>query len=842
MDLFRRIDILLSTLALAIAAPLAGAATLRAEVSPDTVYLGDAFTLAVTLDAAAAPASAPSIANASGCAISAPQLLNQSIRRAPIINGKRTEDVVERVSWIYAVRPETAGVLALGEASLEADGRRLTTRIPDVKVVGPEPQPWARVALSASRDAVLLEETFDVVLDVTLARLPGDHAAANPIAEGENAPHLDIPLFIEGGVAGCAFGRPLDGFLGSLLAERAESGGFRINDYSAPAQTSLFDLFGGRAPAVFHLERTAVELEGRPAWRYRLAFPFKAVAEGTCRFPPVRFKGHVFVADAADAQPKPQVVFAVSEPLTVAVTSPPAEGRPVSFIGSLGTRMEAAVSLDVQSCNEGDPIKLALDIVGDQTLTNMKAPRIFENTAMAERFRGYGDVGAEPIAAGMRYIYKIRPITSGTIEVPVLELAFFNTDRREYEIVRTAPVPLRVNPAAQLDPDAIYGIATNAARASLSVEADLVPSALTLAPAPATSSRIRGRGAWLAVLAAPPAFVALVAAFFAFWRRRRAMGAMLRRRSARGRATRRILHAKTPQGVMDAVGVVLRDRFGERGAGFTPADVHAILLRQGADSATAEEIARLLQEVFNSGFTPGGDPAGTVAKRRARLAEMFAALKTVALVCLLGGLAPSAEGADASASFAWRQAASAAAQAQRPEEFRRAAMLYRERVDGNGPNASALYNYGTLLLLAEHPREAFDALSRAEALLGATPEIENNLALAWTASRRSGDDGAVAGQGGDAAANLPWYRVPLFWHYRAPLHVRVEGFVAAWWVLWAGVLLRRLRLRRTGAAVALAAAVVAALLATSVVASHRILAAPIPDVPEADAGEGGPTR
>ena len=45
MDLFRRIDILLSTLALAIAAPLAGAATLRAEVSPDTVYLGDAFRL-----------------------------------------------------------------------------------------------------------------------------------------------------------------------------------------------------------------------------------------------------------------------------------------------------------------------------------------------------------------------------------------------------------------------------------------------------------------------------------------------------------------------------------------------------------------------------------------------------------------------------------------------------------------------------------------------------------------------------------------------------------------------------------------------------------------------------
>ena len=842
MHVFRRVKLLLWALFLAVAVPDgSAAATLSAEVSAESVFLGDAFTLAISLDGAPAPGGSPAIENTQGCAISAPQPRNLSSRNVTIVNGKFSEQVVERTSWIYAVRPEQAGAFSMGTASLEVDGRRLTALIPPVKVVGPDPQPHVRVALSASRSSVLPEETFDVVLDVTIARLPGVHAAVNPIAEGENAPHLDIPFFVDGAVSGCAFARPLDGLLNGLLAERPESGGFRVNNYSAPAQNSLFDFLGNRGPAVFHLARTAAELEGKPAWRYQLGFPFKATDEGTCRFPPVRFKGHVFIGGDEGAQPRPQVVFAVSAPLTVSVTPPPTEGRPASFIGSLGTRMAAAVTLDAQSCSEGDPILLTLEITGDQTLGNMKPPRIFDDKAMSERFRHYGDIASERVPAGMRYVYKIRPIQSGTIEVPALELAFFNTEKRQYETIRTTPVPLRVNPAAQLDPDAIYGIATNAARASLSIETEQYPSALTITVPTTGARRAASRGALLGVAFVPPALYAAVVAFGAFWRRRKTFGATLKRGAATGRAVRRILHAKTPQAAMDAVGAFLRDKFGERGAGFTPGDVQAILLRRGVDAATADEIGRRLQAVFDSGFTPGGDPAGTVKAHRHRLAELFATLKMALLACLLGGMAAAAEGA-AATSFSWRQAASAAAQAQEPREFRAAAMLYREMIERGDGHGAALYNYGTLLLLAGFPAESFDALSRAEALQGATPEIENNLAIACAALRKAENGKDAMRQGADSGTGLPWYRVPLFWHYRVPMQVRVDWLAASWCVLWAGLLLRRLRLRRTGAALALAGLVVGLLLATSVLASHRVLAAALPDMPEATGQEGAERR
>ncbi|MGI5870019.1 MAG: BatD family protein [Kiritimatiellia bacterium] len=839
MSIFKRIKVLALLLAPAVAG-VAGAAELSARVSAEAVYLGDDFRLEVTLDGAKAPGATPQIENAAGCSISAPQPRNQSSRSVSIINGKRSEHVVERTSWIYAVRPEQAGVLTLGEASLEVDGRRLTTSIPPVRVLGAEPQPHVKVSLSASRNVVLVEEVFDVVLDVVIVRLPGEHAEINPMAGGENAPHLDIPFFVEGAVSGCDFARPLDGFLNGLLSERPESGGFRVNNYTRSTPGSPFDFFGSfgnRTPAVFHLARTATDLDGKPAWRYQLTFPFKATDEGTCRFPAVRFKGHVFVSDNGSA-PRRHPVFAVSELLTVSVAPPPAEGRPASFIGSLGTRMEAAVSLDVQSCSEGDPIQLTLEITGDQTLGNMKTPRIFDNPLMSERFRRYGDVPSERLPAGMRYVYKVRPIQSGTIEVPALELAFFNTETRQYETIETAPVPLRVNPAAQLDPDAIYGVATNVSRASLSIEAELHPSGLAMtAPTTAPMRRSAMGGAFFAAFLAPPSIYALVVAASAFWRRRKTLGETLKRGSATGRATRRILKAKTPQAVMEGVGAFLRDKFGEDGASFTPGDVRSILERRGVDGAVVDEVVRRLQAVFDSGFTPGGDPAGVVKAHRHRLAELLGALKVVLFACLLGGLASAADAA-APASFIWRQAASAASQAREPRDFREAAMLYREIIESDGADGAALYNYGTLLLLAGCPSASFDALSRAEALLGATPEIENNLAIAFVELRKAGSGKDAPRQGVDAAAELPWYRVPLFWHYRVPMQVREDWLAVAWGVLWAGLLLRRLRARRLGMVLTAAGLLASALLLTSVLASHRVLTAPLPDVPEATAQEG----
>ncbi len=807
---------------------------LNANVKPVSIFIGDAFTLFVTLDGAPAGGATPQFANTDKAQIRGGEPQSQSNRSITIINGKRTENSVERTSWVYSITPEEVGVFSMGTASVKVNGKTLSTQISDVRVIGAEPQPYAAVEVSSSRERVLLDESFEISVSVIVAKLDGSAVDTNPMPSGGQTPGLiEIPFLSEGGVKGATFERKLEDLLNPLMQRRGDAVGFRINDFSVNSGLSMFSMFQERQPAVFYFDRSESELNSKPAWKYSLSIPMKATDEGVCRFPTARFKGVVYTQDAGVTEVKQLSVFAVSQPLDVKVTPPPEAGRPASFIGSLGTHMSASVAVDAQSCRQGDPLQLTLDIVGDLTSSNMREPKIFENSAMAERFRHYGDIGHEKTAAGMRYTYKIRPMVSGTIEIPSFELSFYNTVTRTYETVNTAPVPLRVDPAPELDLNAILGVSTNAESSRLALRQQLVPSAITVASKGVSKAETLDSRKVLAVALIPPAAYGFLILVVGAWRRRKAFGKAFRRSSATSRSVRGILKAKTPQQIMDAVGLLLRDKMGAKGSGFTPSDVRNILTKQGVDSATCEEIASLLQEVFDSGFSPDADPVALVKARRGRIAELFSGIKLSLILLFVAGFVSSSLGAEEkAASFVWRQANATASSARTQEDFRQAALVYRELIDSGSVNGAVLYNYGTMLLFAGLPSEAVDAFERAEALEGASPELENNLDLALSAMNKLAHPLRDGGwQGADSATALSWYRVPLFWHYGVPVSVRLEALAVMWGVLWLGLILKFVRLRRIGKVLVAVSLVGLAVFGSSVLASKRVLDKPIPEVP-----------
>jgi len=815
-------------------ASMAAEPTLTARVSTQQIYLGDSFGLEVTIDNASPNGASPVFTGDFQARIDGGTPRSQSSRNITITNGRRTETVIERTSWVYSVIPDDVGLFKMGAVTLQAGGRVLSASISDVRVVGPEAQSDVAISFVSSQSSVLLEEPFDVTVEIKVTRLSGDAAGHNPLPDGERTPVLlDVPFLAEGTVKGAAFAQPLEQLLNPLLQRRDNAGAFRINDFSVNSGAGMFSFFSERRAAVFYLGREAAQwADGRAAWIYRLKIPMKAATEGICKFGGVRFKGSVIV-EQGDAHALTSV-FAVSEPLEVRVTPPPEAGRPVTFIGSLGTRMTASVSLDVQTCRQGDPLELTLEISGDQTMSNMREPGIFDNPLMAERFRQYGDVSSSPTPTGMRYLYRVRPIESGTIEVPPLELAFYNTVRREYEVIRTAPVPLRVDPAPEIDLDAIFGLSTNVSAAQMAIRRERVPSAITLSAAALSPVPSFARSRMVRALCAPPVVTLLVVGLLALWRRRRSLDAALRRRSAVSRSVRSILRAKTPEAVMRAVGVFLRDKAGAVGEGFTPRDVHMILADRGIDAAQCDEIERLLQDVFDSGFRPGADPTSIVKAKRGRIAECLSALRFFVWVLVTVGLAATVSAApDRARSFTWQQAQAEVASAKTAKDFLRAARVYREVIDGGSLGGGVLYNYGTTLLLADLPKEAVDAFARAEALDGASPELENNLDLALLAVlQATAGDPEQTWQGANGRSALPWYRVPLFWHYRAPVAVRLDALILAWWVLWLGVIVKAMGWHRSGRGLATAGLLGVAVFGSSVLASYRVLDRPLPELPE----------
>jgi hypothetical protein len=127
--------------------------------------------------------------------------------------------------------------------------------------------------------------------------------------------------------------------------------------------------------------------------------------------------------------------------------------------------------------------------------------------------------------------------------------------------------------------------------------------------------------------------------------------------------------------------------------------------------------------------------------------------------------------------------------ARNADEFSHAADVYQELVNEGGANGALWYNLGTARLLADDPVGARDALLRAERHMGTTPEIRRNLERALRAA-------------GGEPEDLPWYRVPLYWHYLLPCTVRAIVLAAAFSGLWIGLALQLLGARRLSRSVA----------------------------------------
>lgn len=159
--------------------------------------------------------------------------------------------------------------------------------------------------------------------------------------------------------------------------------------------------------------------------------------------------------------------------------------------------------------------------------------------------------------------------------------------------------------------------------------------------------------------------------------------------------------------------------------------------------------------------------------------------------------------------FTWDEANARVGTAQTTEEFSAAAGRYRDLIAQGVRNGPLFYNYGTCLLMAEDYQRALSALLRAERHVGANDDILRNLRIA--AARA-----AEGGRGG-----LPWYRVPLFWHYGLAAPVRLGIALGGFSLLWVGWALARLGLRGTGRRLVILAVVAMALFGSSSVATWQ---------------------
>ncbi|MGN0844614.1 MAG: hypothetical protein ACI4QT_05260, partial [Kiritimatiellia bacterium] len=726
-----------------------------------------------------------------------------------------------RKSWTYVCRPDQFGSCDLGSVSLKTKKKTLRAQIPPVTVIRPTAVPGMRVTLRTKPDPVILNDNFTLELLIDLA--------AGTITNRTADPELIIPMLTRipaptrknaAPPVEAAF-RPVEDILKPLI-DSEEGDRFLLPDFPT-----------AYGPLPISLKGTPFSENGTNFTRYVLPIgPWHAIEEDSILFPAVRL---TLPGGAASYAPdgKKQSGIVLSDPLTVSIVPPPAENRPAGFFGASVRNLSAHLSVSTQSCKKGDPIELTLRLRADTPLLpSVSAPPLASHPAMAKAFRAIGEPARTDSRDGSSaFTYRFRPISAGTAEIPAFSLPCFDLAEHVYKTIETLPIPIYVEDAVTtIDAEAILSAKADEASSSSqnSVRAR-TPSGLVFSPEeglPRTPAIPRSQ-ARLAFLL-PPVFFFALRLLRVLARRRHAIASTLRRMTARDRATARILSADTPAEIMQAVTRLLHDRYGIRHIGLTSTEIRQILASRHVPPETLAEIDAILNAITEAQFRPEGNPKQTVRTYRARLAGLF---KTVRILTLFFSLSCWTADADASppdagTDFRWREANAAAALSLSPKDWAAVARRYRDLIDLAPPRAGLCHSYAIALLMTGKPElaagPALDALCRAEALSGSTPELQNDLLIAYSARETL----ALANPDAVAPESLPWYRTLLAFHYRLSRSQRYTACAIAWALLWLFLLFRPGRLRN---AILLLCFLALLFLSAGILATEHTLLRPLPD-------------
>lgn len=367
--------------------------------------------------------------------------------------------------------------------------------------------------------------------------------------------------------------------LGNVDYEPAGTEGFRT--YPLPSPPSRYENAKGR--------QYAVKEEAK------LLFP---TAPGARTITPAKVRYTTGFWD-----PVPRTL--TTEPITIQVARLPEAGKPAGFSGVVG-HLNVRADVDQHTIRMGEAATLTISVTGWGNLDAMEAPK----PTLPQGLRQYQssehrEFEPKPQGSGFRmggqalFDQVIIPTTVGQLTIPPVEVAYFDPETRQYDVARSEPVVLQVQPGIGGGP---------AAEPAQAAQLRPLPDRLVgnrggrLVSAPVFASQVLALG-WLVA-------TALV------YRRRSVLAAdprLARAHSAARRTTRivKLARALPPREaaaeIASAVCAFLADKLDVPAATISTATVEALLLEQGVEAEPARNVADLLRQCdrWRFGLSPG---------------------------------------------------------------------------------------------------------------------------------------------------------------------------------------------------------------------------------------------
>lgn len=836
-----RLTICLFAVFFACAAIRAQDIKLDVSVNRSQIYLGESVTLQVKVSGVDPSPAEPDVSGLKNCRTAL--LGSQSDSRYNIIvfvNGQFTRSGHTGRTFTYEVTPIAQGEFVAGPVKLTVHGKTYAASGPRIQVSGIELQERVLVKVAASRESVLVDEPFDVTLSVAIKKLPPPHASIDPMNPSD-PPALIVPYLTSQVMEGLEYVEYGDTkrLLQTRLLQNQKQAGFIVNDYTIQSDFDFEDFFNlneimRSKPAKFMFDRRIVTTNGIEYMEYSLRIRYLPKEERIYTFGPVTFKGAPIESIDVRSNISGRPVFAVGAAATVRVVPPPEAGRPVSFIGAIGTNVFAEAALDTQNCKVGDALKLTLSVKGNIRLDNIYPPPISAQSNLVASFKVYDDTLQVVKKDDRReFVWTIRPMKAGSIELPSIEVSYYDAGERMYKTIMTKPLPVRAEKTDEvIFIDTVTNRGTVAASETDKWKDYVAP--MHIDPAGSATDNLGLDSMSLFLVCIGPvvfAFVTTIRRAAAFRTKNRLVS---RRMKAVGAACAMLKNAErlaagSPNQARTLLCTALKKyisgRFDTAEEGLTPADMREILMNNGIPASQADELYAIAEKNFNAGFTgskaAAGDPATDCTRAIPLLVEIdkqlmkrstardVSALKVLAIALLFSLTGPMRGHTEEASEKQLMQdmSDSILINASTKEAFSKAGEGYTRLINSGVYNGGVFYNQGVALLLAERYEEALRAFSRAERYTGTSPDILNNMLATYRGMKSQDVD------------PLPWHRIPLFWHFGLGLSTRMTLAAAAFMFIWVGLFLRMTRFKGLAGNVIALALVAFVLFGSSAVTS-----------------------
>ena len=230
------------------------------------------------------------------------------------------------------------------------------------------------------------------------------------------------------------------------------SQGFYDAPYQNPSVSNLFMEESGSAQGQQTIQNTLYRYEEK---RYRLwgaSAGTASISGAAVSFRPGSSPLSVFDRFFGGAAVEAEQTVS-SKPIKLTVKAVPADGKPASFYGAVGTGYTFVAKLDRNQTEAGEAVTWSATVQGPGNLKSTTA-LVFPTINGISLYPAAPQAGYLP--GNQNHSYKVFkaelvPSSSGTYTLPALAWSYFDPQKNTYKTLHTQPLPLSVSPSTRAD-------------------------------------------------------------------------------------------------------------------------------------------------------------------------------------------------------------------------------------------------------------------------------------------------------------------------------------------------------------------------------------------------------